>query len=114
MSRRSSTGSDRRRAARANGARVLHLDLFSGIAGNMLLGALLDAGLSRKELEADLAGLGLDHQLVVRRVRRGVVSALYVDVKVPHAHERGRAHEHDHGHGRSYREIAHVLEEARL
>jgi hypothetical protein len=111
MSRRSSTGSKK---GRGGAARVLHLDLFSGIAGNMLLGALLDAGLSRKELEADLAGLGLDHQLVVRRVRRGVVSALYVDVKVPHAHERGRAHEHDHGHGRSYREITRVLENAKL
>jgi uncharacterized protein (DUF111 family) len=79
MSRRSSTGSEK---ARGTG-RVLHLDLFSGIAGNMLLGALLDAGLPRKQLEADLAGLGLDHDLVVRRVRRGVLSALYVDVKVP-------------------------------
>ena len=43
--------------------RLLHLDLFSGIAGNMFLGALLDAGLSRRELAADLAGLGLRHRL---------------------------------------------------
>src|SRR6266404_4838211 len=66
-----------------DGARVLHLDVFSGIAGNMLLGALLDAGLSRRELVADLAGLGLDHRLIVRRVRRGILSSLYVDVQVP-------------------------------
>jgi pyridinium-3,5-bisthiocarboxylic acid mononucleotide nickel chelatase len=111
MSRRSSTGSEK---ARGTG-RVLHLDLFSGIAGNMLLGALLDAGLPRKQLEADLAGLGLDHDLVVRRVRRGVLSALYVDVKVPAPrHTRGRHHSHDHGHGRSYREIVSVLEKAKL
>jgi pyridinium-3,5-bisthiocarboxylic acid mononucleotide nickel chelatase len=96
-------------------SRVLHLDLFSGIAGNMLLGALLDAGLSRKELEADLAGLGLDHDLVVRRVRRGVVSALYVDVRVPAPKRRARGHHHhDHAHGRSYREIVRVLESAKL
>jgi pyridinium-3,5-bisthiocarboxylic acid mononucleotide nickel chelatase len=106
MSRRSSIASEKRRG----GGRVLHLDTFSGIAGNMLLGALLDAGLPRAELEADLAGLGLDHQLVVRRVRRGVLSALYVDVKVPHAHH----HDHDHEHGRSYREIVRVLERAKL
>src|SRR5258707_9639011 len=79
------------------GARVLHLDVFSGIAGNMLLGALLDAGLSRRELVADLAGLGLDHRLIVRRVRRGIVSSLYVDVQVP-APRRARGHTHGHDH----------------
>src|SRR5688572_17829939 len=110
MSRRSSTGSKR---SRGGAGRVLHLDLFSGIAGNMLLGALLDAGLSRRELEADLAGLGLEHQLVVRRVRRGVVSSLYVDVRVP-TPKRARGHHHHHDHGRSYREITRVLEKARL
>jgi uncharacterized protein (TIGR00299 family) protein len=102
MSRRSSTG-----AKKSSGARVLHLDVFSGIAGNMLLGALLDAGLSRAELEADLAGLGLDHRLVVKKVRRGPIAAKYVDVVVPH-------HDHHHDHGRSYREIVRILERARL
>ena len=82
----------------------------------MLLGALLDAGLSRRELEADLAGLGLDHQLVVRRVRRGVVSSLYVDVRVPSPQRpRGHRHRHHHhDHGRSYREIVGVIEKAKL
>ncbi len=84
----------------------------------MLLGALLDAGLSRKELESDLAGLGLDHRLVVRRVRRGALSALYVDVLVPTPKRRTRGRDHDHhhhhDHGRSYQEIVRVLEKARL
>ena len=103
-----------------DGARVLHLDVFSGIAGNMLLGALLDAGLSRRELVADLAGLGLDHRLIVRRVRRGILSSLYVDVQVPAprrargAGARGHTHGHDHSHGRAYREIVRLLERARL
>src|SRR5262245_20759403 len=105
MSRRSSTGS-------SAAARVLHLDLFSGIAGNMLLGALLDAGLSRKELEADLSGLGLDHRLVVRRVQRGILSSLYVDVRVP-TDRHSQEHSH-HRHGRAYRDIVRVLERARL
>jgi uncharacterized protein (TIGR00299 family) protein len=62
---------------------VLHLDAFSGIAGNMFVGALLDAGLSRRQLTADLAGLGLEHNLRVSRVRRGALSGYYVDVRVP-------------------------------
>jgi len=73
----------------------------------MLLGALLDLGLPRKELEADLAGLGLDYELVVRRVRRGALAAKYVDVRLSKAPPRK-------GHGRSYAGIRRVLERARL
>jgi pyridinium-3,5-bisthiocarboxylic acid mononucleotide nickel chelatase len=140
MSRRSSTGSRRRRASGPEpGARVLHLDCFSGIAGNMLLAALLDLGLPREQLEADLAGLRLPHRLIVRRVQRGAIAARYVDVEVSggrprrparrapraHAHPHDRDHDHDHaheadhehggdGHGRHYHEIVRVLEDARL
>src|SRR5262249_30431300 len=136
MSRRSSTGS----SPPARAARVLHLDLFSGISGNMFLGALLDAGLARRDLDRDLAGLGVDYRLRVRRVRRGPIAARYVEVDVPqararrrappragpghahraagHAHgERHDAHGHaepGHAHGRSYREIRRLLERARL
>jgi uncharacterized protein (TIGR00299 family) protein len=120
MSRRSSTAS----SAPLRGDRVLHLDCFSGIAGNMFLGALLDLGLARRELEADLAGLGVEHALRVRRVHRGPIAARYVEVRVPHAHGRHRqAGDSSHGrhrhagsssHGRSYRQIRRLLERARL
>lgn len=87
MSRRSSTGSKGRDGGksvrgRSTGA-VLHLDAFSGIAGNMFVGALIDAGLSRRELREDLAGLKLEHSLRISRVRRGALSGCYVDVRVP-------------------------------
>ena len=39
--RAANDGRARKRRGRESGAHVLHLDLFSGIAGNMLLGALL-------------------------------------------------------------------------
>jgi hypothetical protein len=63
----------------------LHLDVFSGIAGNMFLGALLDLGLPLSELEQDLAGLGVRHALRVSRVKRGALAARYVSVEVPGA-----------------------------
>jgi uncharacterized protein (TIGR00299 family) protein len=70
---------------------VLHLDAFSGVAGNMFLGALLDAGLPQKELEGDLAGLGLAHRLRVTRVRRGALAAIHVGVEVPAGAATGRS-----------------------
>lgn len=72
----------------------------------MFLGALLDLGLPRRELEAGLAGLGVPHRLRVRRVRRGALAASYVRVEVP----RGGGD----GHGRRHGDIVRILERARL
>jgi uncharacterized protein (TIGR00299 family) protein len=115
MSRPSSTGSE---------PKALHFDAFSGIAGNMVLGALLDLGLPKRVLLKDLEGLGLAFQLVVQRVRRGALAAQWVDVRVPIVKPkrgapgaRHRAHVHHrqrHDHGRSYAEIRRILGRARL
>ncbi|MEN8180896.1 MAG: nickel pincer cofactor biosynthesis protein LarC [Myxococcota bacterium] len=88
---------------------MLHLDTFSGIAGNMFLGALLDLGLSRRQLQQDLAGLGLDHALRVSRVRRGALAARYVRVQVPR-----KASGSSKRHGRHWSEIRRLIERARL
>ena len=37
---------------------VAYFDCFSGVSGNMILGALLDAGLSLEDLQEELAKLG--------------------------------------------------------
>jgi len=71
----------------------------------MFLSALLDLGLSRRELEADLAGLGLPHRLELRRVRRGAIAAPYLEVV---------AAGDGHAHGRSYPQVRRLLERARL
>jgi uncharacterized protein (TIGR00299 family) protein len=85
----------------------------------MVLGALLDLGLPRRDLLADLAGIGLRFDLRVRAVRRGPIAAKYVDVRVPGAAGRARrrprsGHSHGHAHGRSYPEIQTLLAKARL
>lgn len=59
----------------------LHLDAFSGISGNMFLGALFDLGLSQRALTAELAGLDLAYRLRVSRVHRGAIAARYVEVR---------------------------------
>jgi uncharacterized protein (TIGR00299 family) protein len=94
--------------------RVLHLDAFSGAAGNMFLGALLDLGLPRRELERDLTGLGVPHRLQLRRVRRGALGACYLHVAVPLERRRAQRHHAEHSHGRLYTEIREVLRRAKL
>lgn len=72
-------------------SRLLHLDAFSGAAGNMFMGALLDLGLPRKALLDGLAPLGLDFKLVVKKVERNGLAARYVDVRVPVSARERRA-----------------------
>jgi len=113
-------------------ARLLHLDAFSGAAGNMFMGALLDLGLQRKALLEGLAPLGLDFKLVVKKVDRNGFASRYVDVRVPvserkrkaeskaHAHDGPahghphRHHGHTHAHGRHYAEIRTLIAKAGL
>jgi uncharacterized protein (DUF111 family) len=60
---------------------VGHLDCFSGLSGDMVLGALLDTGLPLGQLKADLARLKLPpFHLTARTTRRGGFAARLVTV----------------------------------
>jgi uncharacterized protein (TIGR00299 family) protein len=50
--------------------RVVHFDCFSGISGDMVLGAVLDAGVPAEAIRAALDSLGLPIKLEVERVKR--------------------------------------------
>ncbi|MCC6968450.1 MAG: nickel pincer cofactor biosynthesis protein LarC [Nitrospira sp.] len=64
-------------------ARQLHFDCFSGISGDMTLGALVDAGLPFKDLVRGLAALKIDgYRLARKRVERGAITATKVDVLI--------------------------------
>ena len=60
--------------------RIAYLDCFSGISGDMFLGALVDAGVSPKLLEDTVAALDIGARLEISRVLRGGISATKVDV----------------------------------
>lgn len=63
--------------------RVAYLDCFSGVSGDMLLGALLDAGLSLADLRGVLAGLPLDGwTLGAQKVKRAGIAATHAVVDV--------------------------------
>ncbi len=50
--------------------RVAHFDCFSGISGDMVLGAVLDAGVPADAIRAAIASLGLPIELEIEKVKR--------------------------------------------
>jgi uncharacterized protein (TIGR00299 family) protein len=65
-------------------SRIAHLDCVGGIAGDMLLAALLDAGASQDRLDAVPGYLGIGAvEIRVTRVERHGIAALHVDVVPP-------------------------------
>jgi uncharacterized protein (TIGR00299 family) protein len=108
--------------------RIAYLECFSGISGDMFLGALLDAGVPPEVFTRTVAALGVDARLEISRVDRSGISATKLDViaagekELPreefwekearaqehshppsvehvHSHEHNHSHEHSHGHG---------------
>ena len=87
--------------------RIGYLECFSGISGDMLLGALVDAGVSLALLEETAAALDVGARLEMRRVTRGGIAASKVDVVTPDSRaldlatsDAAHAHTHQaHSHG---------------
>jgi uncharacterized protein (TIGR00299 family) protein len=106
--------------------KIAYLDCFSGISGDMFLGALVDAGVPFAMLDDAVSALGIEARLELRRVNRSGIDAAKVDVltledelaetahavapvEVPagahehqHSHEDDHGHSHEHGHGHDH------------
>jgi hypothetical protein len=62
---------------------VLYLDAFCGVAGDMLVAALLDLGVPQEQVEGALRGLSIEaHTLQVSGVTRSGIAAAHLDVVV--------------------------------
>ena len=72
---------------------IAYFDCFSGASGDMILGALVDAGLALSELQSSLSGLSMagEFSLKAEPVQRGALRATLVRVETSHDH-----HEHRH------------------
>ena len=59
-----------------------YFDAFSGLSGDMILGALLDLGVSRPKFKKMIADLGLPVRLKIHDVERSHLRGLKVDVDI--------------------------------
>lgn len=83
---------------------AVYLDCFSGISGNMILGALLDIGLPESELRGALDQLKVSgYELSIATVTKCGISATYVDVVLTKKH-----------HHRHLPDIIKIIDEAAL
>jgi pyridinium-3,5-bisthiocarboxylic acid mononucleotide nickel chelatase len=114
--------------------RIAYLDCFSGISGDMFLGALVDVGVSAKLLEDTVAALNIGARLEISRVMRSGISATKVDVyassekdlprrvalqQPDHQHDHAHSYSHDHhpeahSHGRNLPEIRRIIDQAAI
>ena len=89
--------------------RLAYFDCPSGAAGDMILGALVDAGAPFEMLQAELAKLRLPGFTLERReVMKGAFRAAKVDVHL-HADDRGHG-DRDERHGHPHRDLRSILE----
>ena len=84
--------------------RIAYFDCFSGISGDMVLGALLDAGCKLAQLESDLTRLPVrGWKISAEKVERGALAATQVKVEYL-----------QHDHHRSLSTILQLIEKAEL
>jgi pyridinium-3,5-bisthiocarboxylic acid mononucleotide nickel chelatase len=77
---------------------IAYFDCFSGISGDMVLGALVDAGAELAALEKELRKLKLPGwSISAEKVRRGAIAATQVRVHVDDGHGEGGVRGHNRG-----------------
>jgi len=106
--------------------KIAFLDTFSGLSGDMMIGALISAGLPLEYLKSELAKLNLSgYELSISTVQRKSITATKFDVKLlnQHFNHKGEIHNiqhhkenhhHHHHESRTYSEIIELINSSSL
>jgi uncharacterized protein (TIGR00299 family) protein len=107
--------------------KTLYLDIFSGISGDMFIGALIDLGADARQLERELKKLKLGgYHLHVARKHKSGIAGVKFDVHLADTHEHHHEHKphhasrfthHDHHHhdeNRTFAEIKKLVAKSNL
>ena len=92
--------------------KIAYLDCFSGMSGDMFLGALIDAGVSAELLKNMVTALDVGAQVEISKVNRSGITATKVDVLVHGEKELPReefwaqsaGHDHSHAHEHAHQD----------
>ena len=82
--------------------RVLFLDCFSGISGDMMVGALCDLGVKPSTFEWELSKLGIgDFHMHFERAKRREIEGVKFGIHEgsTHVHDEEEHDQHEHAHG---------------
>ncbi|WHY54480.1 LarC family nickel insertion protein [Peribacillus simplex] len=90
--------------------RTLYFDCFSGISGDMVIGALIDAGADPLQMEEELKKLNMDEEYTLswgKVIKNGITSTKFDVIltsksEQPHEHGHSHGHEHSHSHGHEH------------
>lgn len=96
--------------------KIAYFDCFSGLSGNMIIGAFLDAGLPLELLRQELAHLHLEdeYQLVTKTVNKLGIRATYFDVELTSPHHHHMQGHHHHSQQRNLTQIRSIITKSGL
>lgn len=95
--------------------KILYFDCFSGISGDMTIGALLDLGIDQEQFIKELKKLNIDgYEIEIKKAQKKGISGTDFNVILTHHHHDHHHHEHHHHEHRNLHDVEHIIDHSAL